>query len=300
VVKGRVEVSTEIGTARVGAAQEVRLASRKSPPGEVRLVTDMQKRFGWLTGLLSSPPAYVHWSFDLFDGTSVVDTGFHPGAKRFALRIVEHAARGVERADDVDSVKPYLIRGVYGRALELSDKVWGLSDYPGVGGAGARTVAGWIRLEEGAGGIVAWGDTHGNGRKWRVCINKTGREGTVGALRTEVANGRVIATTDLRDGRWHHVASVFVGGPGSNVESVLHYVDGVLEKPSWTLPMPIDTDTTSDAARTVRVAGSYGGAAWHGRAAIDEVYVFEKALTHTEVIWLMYGRPPRAAGRGAR
>jgi hypothetical protein len=56
-LEGRVEASTDEGTAEVGAGQEVRLARRTGPPGPVRDRADAEARFAWAEGLGKKPAA---------------------------------------------------------------------------------------------------------------------------------------------------------------------------------------------------------------------------------------------------
>jgi len=81
---------------------------------------------------------------------------------------------------------------------------------------------------------------------WKISCNIAAADGPLGALRVDFGEGFVIGTTDLRDGRWHHIASRFVGtdpqisrpetGSGEGSEStpdiathVRLFVDGELE-----------------------------------------------------------------------
>jgi len=50
VVEGAVEAATDAGAATVRESQEVLLIRRSSPPGNVRTISDAQKRFSWIEG----------------------------------------------------------------------------------------------------------------------------------------------------------------------------------------------------------------------------------------------------------
>lgn len=225
-------------------------------------------------------PASVHWSFDRFNqGRSWDASGVHP------LWL-----RGPEPADGGPTKR--LRRGVKGQALSFNGvNEFAESTYRGVSGNNPRSVAFWVRIPPDAShaypnGIVSWGN-HRQARKWQVCWNN-GDQGTVGALRVEFGDGYLIGTTDLRDGLWHHLAAVYLGGTDSDVAShVKLYVDGRLETLSGRRSQFIRTDTES--ARSIAVTLGRWLGNWPGkepfyfRGSLDEVFIFENALTPAQV-----------------
>jgi hypothetical protein len=225
-------------------------------------------------------PGSVHWSFDRFDLDESMDaSGVHPLWLRCA-------------GNRTPNPSTRLQRGVQGQALGFNGvDEYAESSYRGVSGNRPRSVAFWVRIPPDASytypnGIVSWG-THKQSRKWQVCWNN-GLQGTVGALRVEFGNGYLIGTTDLRDGLWHHLAVVFLGGDGSDVAShVKLYVDGRLETLSGRRSQFIRTDTESPQAIAVtlgRWLGNWPGKdPFHFHGALDEVYIFEDALTPAQV-----------------
>lgn len=225
-------------------------------------------------------PTSVHWSFDRFEGVETMDAGgVHP------LWLRNH--------DPVASNPSARLRnGVNGQALNFNGiNEFAETTYPGVSGNKPRSVALWVRIPPDASftypnGIVSWG-THRQSRKWQVCWNN-GDQGTVGALRVEFGDGYLIGTTDLRDGLWHHLTVVFLGGSGSDVAShVKLYVDGRLETLSGRKSQFIRTDTESPQAIAVTLGRWLGN--WPGKepfyfhGSLDEVYVFEDALAPAQV-----------------
>jgi len=121
--------------------------------------------------------------------------------------------------------------------------------YEGIGGNNARTIALWVKLTDPdppskAMSLVTYGARNANGRKWHFLINSGSNSGRVpGAVRTEAQGGNQTGSTDLSDGMWHHVASVFPGGAGGDNADVLHYVDGMLEDATGTTSQSINTGT---------------------------------------------------------
>ena len=103
----------------------------------------------------------------------------------------------------------------------------------------------------------------------------------------------MLGTTDLRDGRWHHVAAVAVkDGDGT---SVLLYVDGVLEAVKRNSIDRMETATRSGVSEKVRFGHQIYWEDFFMRGALDEVYVFESALSGDEIRMLMSGQIPRGA-----
>jgi hypothetical protein len=105
----------------------------------------------------------------------------------------------------------------------------------------------------------------------------------------------VIGSTDLRDGKWHHVAVVMY--PGSNPDvgkHVLLYVDGALDEVSQRALREIDTEignadhgvwlgrnVSHDGRKDRREDGGFF------RGSLDEVFIFGAALSSEEVRQLM-------------
>ncbi|MBI4582129.1 MAG: LamG domain-containing protein, partial [Planctomycetes bacterium] len=162
------------------------------------------------------------------------------------------------------------------------------SSHPGIGGAAPRTVSLWVRTTAAsAGPAVAWGSDDAPGGKWYVSLNADPQQGAVGAVRTDVGGGHIVGTTDVADGRWHHLASVFAG---ANVADVRHYVDGVLDPASHVAPSAVNT---VQGAQTVTIgAGLVGGTRIGFAGAIDEIRLDDRALTEALIAALAHP-PPR-------
>ncbi len=230
------------------------------------------------------PVPAVHWDFESWDGNRARSL-----AGPHELEIFRHDL----------STEPTLVEGPFGNALAFDgDGLTAISNYPGVGGTSARTVSFWIKLDpdvpgdqSNPNGILAWGSPQQT-RKWQVSWNTRSFEGTAGAPRVEFGNGYIVGSTDLRNGRWHHIAVVFLGGETTDVSThVRIYVDGRLEKSSGRRQQIIATDTTSKSARPL-VLGRYLGT-WNNResffyfnGSLGDVRVFEKALLPSQVVGL--------------
>ena len=229
-------------------------------------------------------PPSVHWSFDSWDGNTATD-----GASGHLLKLQQKNS----------SAAPDTLDGPFGRALHFDGQgTFARSDYQGVGGSQPRTVACWLRLQPNdasarpaPNGIIAWGVKRAAG-KWQLAWNQAPGQGTLGAPRVEFGDGFAIGSTDLRDGRWHHLAVVYLGGPKANIAThVRIYVDGHLESLTGRRQRRIDTDTSSATARPLMIGRHLGQAPGHEpfffEGDLDEVYVFEGPLLSGQIEHLM-------------
>lgn len=283
VIEGEVEVSTADRKAsnpsRILRQREaVRLGNGTMRPINFRADTPGERRKKHTRSL---PPS-VHWSLDTWDANATADA-----TRGHLLKLQQKKA----------STLPETLAGPFGQALHFDGNgTFASSDYPGVAGSQARTVACWLRIQPDPGrpqpnGIISWGVKRSH-EKWQLAWNHAQSQGTVGAPRVEFGDGFAIGSTDLRDGRWHHLAVVYLGGPGANVAThVRIYVDGHLEAITGRHQRRIDTNSVSGIARPLTM-GRYLGPA-PDRAALffegdlDEIHVFEGALLPGQISRLM-------------
>lgn len=232
-------------------------------------------------------PGFVHWSFDravssALSDTRFADTGIKTNGGRAFPAIVQ-----TKRLNSAVALVP----GKFGNAVQLNGQGGFIrTDLPGVPGQQPRTVAFWVRIppgtpSENSYSMISWG-TKTLGGKWQINWNAGyEKKGVVGAIRTEVEGGYSIGSTDLRDGRWHHVASVFLGGRDARPEThILHYVDGRLESTSATRSVVVDTLADGDQALPIVIGRRLeGDTAGTFKGLIDELYLFSEALTPGQI-----------------
>ncbi len=143
-----------------------------------------------------------------------------------------------------------------------------------------RTVSCWIKcpMHQPIGSIVKWGIPQKNSAKWRVVLNPDtqNENGQRGALRTEFGFGYVIGTTDLRDGKWHHIASVYDGSGYGSPDSIKLYVDGNPEAISAFKSNRINTITQDSDAVPLLIGKNFVG-------TIDELRIDSGVLPHSEI-----------------
>jgi hypothetical protein len=135
--------------------------------------------------------------------------------------------------------------------------------------------------------------------------NRNPTEGTIGVLRTDYGGGFAMGATPLRDGRWHHVAVVFV--PDENEDAtveVKQYVDGRFEGEGK--PSPPGTEVSEKFRE--QNASTIGDTIWLGcrignngprrdrfRGEMDELCIADHALAPQQIVALMKDNSPPAA-----
>ncbi|EDM29062.1 hypothetical protein LNTAR_14637 [Lentisphaera araneosa HTCC2155] len=283
VMSGEVEViSSETSYEHVALSQgqSTRLNSDGSPAnGQTFQVTQS------LPNLLEQRDlSYVHWPFDSAQlGWTPTSSGgdFHDRFK------AELKGKGGEDG-------PQFIEGAYGYALDFDgENDFAKTDFKGISGSRPRTVSFWVKIPVDAKqkenySFVSWGNSMETGQKWQIGWNALPESGTLGAIRTEFKNGYVIGETDLRDGRWHHIVSLFIGGDDADVAThVRHYVDGRLEAVSGFKRKKVSTNVDSIDSKPVTFGRKMDGSKWYLRAKLDELYIIDAAITPGQVRRLM-------------
>jgi hypothetical protein len=230
-------------------------------------------------------PDYVHWSFDTIDGGELPDEGTGIAGKKWAAR-----TRGVARSQG-----PEIVDGMIGKGLYFDGKGAFLeTDFAGVGKGDSRTVAFWVKVPDQAKldeayAMLGWGSFKYKGATWQISWNCVKKDGPLGRLRAGVHGGQVIGTTDLRDGRWHHVAIVLFGGENPDVAThVMLYVDGELEPTSRKAVRAIQTDLT-EGAKSVHIGknASSDKTKPFFRGWIDDVVISNEPLSTVQIRRIM-------------
>jgi hypothetical protein len=227
---------------------------------------------------VAAAPMVLSWSFDRPEGGEFPATGNHPD-RAMAMAVSSGILRRVDG-----------LSGGLALAMEPEDRL--VTRWTGILGSHPRTVCAWVRVPEDVDDreipvrLVYWGREEDDlaSEKWRVGLHAERlREGGVkGALRTEHGYGWVLGSTDLRDGRWHHIASVFQGGNDEdNTERIKLYVDGRLEAVSASQHHLIDTRP----GMTLRVGGE-------GRFDIARLTIMDHAVSEEEIARLASEHTP--------
>jgi len=253
----------------------------------------------------------VHWPMESVDapGSGTRTHGFADVDYALRFPVAPDAPDAPDAADAPLPELPKSVDGPFGQALFFDGAGrYAESHFRGIAGAKERTVAFWVKvpehfdLEQGY-SMLSWGQfaEENAGSVWQVSVNPDKRDGPVGRLRVGVHGGKAIGTTDLRDGRWHHLAVVLYGVPGREFgKNVLLYVNGELEPLSRRVLGVMDTQIGS-ADHGVWFGRDVTSAAHSGRffrGGLDEVYIFDAALTQEQVRELMErNQPPIGEGK---
>jgi hypothetical protein len=306
VLKGAVEAEPQVSHDRQVILLRENESRRFAQTG-VSKVSDSENKFARYTRPMPldrfAPIAgYVHWSFDELDGRMLkadVD-GLPTQSFDARLEAISPAALANANSD-----------GMRQKALKFDGHFFAKAQFPGMSGNDARTVAFWVRVPEDvklsdAYAFVAWraaSDKLG-ARPVHISWNRNPDEGTVGVLRTDYGRGYALGSTSLRDGRWHHVAVVFVPGDDANTPvEVKQYVDGKLEgegapsPPGSTGRVP---ELSAEEAATVNNIvwlgcrlGNSGPRRERFRGELDELFIANRAISAIEIVSLMKENQPR-------
>lgn len=244
------------------------------------------------------PENYLHWSFDAISPPDSLfpETGLRPQSTP------PYPASTVKLEHDASAA---LISGPFGSAVKLDGATVLSTRFPGYSGSSARTIAFWLLIppdtpDQYSYSILSWGaPAPHQGGKWQVAWN-VGKDnaGRKGAIRTEVQNGFSIGSTDLRDGKWHHVAIVFPGGKGASTRDIRYYIDGKLDPVTavWDKEVKTITDAPESFPLSLgyRVDDDNRKQFRSFRGSIDELYLFSCALLPSQIESLfLRNTPPR-------
>jgi ferric-dicitrate binding protein FerR (iron transport regulator) len=304
VLKGMIEAS-----ARDSAGERTIVLhekqSRHFASSGVSKVSDPEQKFARFSQPMAldhfhPATAYVHWSFDEPGGSVLKADNFGAALSAFDAR--------VEEASDT-VIETVRTEGRWQRALRFNGHLLAKAVLPGISGSSPHTVAFWVKVPEDAHlpnayAMVAWGMSSRKLGSHPVHIgwNRNPTEGTVGVLRTDYGGGFALGATPLRDGRWHHVAVVFVPGEESDAPvDVKQYVDGRFEGEGK--PSPPGTEISAKFSEEQTTA--LGDTLWLGcrvgingprrdrfRGEMDELCIANRVLEPQEIVQLMKTNTP--------
>ena len=173
---------------------------------------------------------------------------------------------------------PIFGEGKIGQAIGLD----GLGDYvnidgyKGVLGSSAITVTAWIKTTNtDTAAIVGWGPN--------VAGQRFGFRVDAGRLRLEHQGGNVQGDTAVNDGAWHHVAVTVQENVTISYPDVILYLDGADDTRPTTDADPVFNLTAADDVSIGR-RPSVDDRYFIGQ--IDDVRIYDRALTQEEVTWL--------------
>jgi len=159
--------------------------------------------------------------------------------------------------------------------------------------------------------MVVWG---AGKQSWRMRWNAEADAGVEGALRADYGKGYAVGSSDLRDGRWHHAALVFIGAepeksgknptkpegrdaassPADVATHMRLYVDGKLESLSGGRSERVVSTVSreEDGLSTFSLGGGGSFEGW-----LDEFYLLETAASPTTILKLYEQGVPLVDGK---
>ncbi|WP_051425991.1 sialidase family protein [Jiangella gansuensis] len=185
--------------------------------------------------------------------------------------------------DAVVSAAPRRVGGMVGSGLQLAgDYVEAPSDPALEFGEGPFTAAAWFRTDSTALQTIVWAHSNrASDAKWWIRL-----EPNLGRIRAHVNTGEenrfVPATGDYADGQWHHVALT------RSDDAVTVYVDGEARGSS----APVAGSVSAGALTGIRVGARVDGINNPLNGAVDDVWMFDRALSAAEIAALAAGDAP--------
>jgi len=170
------------------------------------------------------------------------------------------------------------IDGYDGDALEFDGVGYvQMKDYKGVLGTNAFSVSIWLKTSNMALQELVWWGTQTGGQRVEFRIHSNGH------VRMGNGSGQVESLTDVTDGQWHHVVATVADNAINSSNDIRIYIDGEDDTLESTDEDAFDITAGLDV--TIGWRPSQSDRALQG--SIDDVRIFDKALTQTEVEQIM-------------
>lgn len=286
VLKGKVH-ATALSGARSGETLSAGEARRLDVSGN--LATIPLEPGDFIPSLPEKLP-HLRWSFDDISGDRLSVSGTFPSSEKIHTTL---------RTNDF---LPHLVPGKHGMALSLNGRGdHAITDWPGFAGNRPRTVSFWVRLPAPKesyykiySGIVGWGNESDLtlNSKWKILAVQDARNGPA-FPRLSWGAVWLNGTTNLADGRWHHIAATSSGlkNPSGLPDAEL-YVDGVKEETSYgghvdlSASPTMDTDTIAKKSMPLIIGSDLNPAAenrLYFQGEIDELTIFDGHLPENEI-----------------
>lgn len=230
---------------------------------------------------------------ELPDDLPYLRLGFEPlGERRFKVSGTHPAVATITAFREREVITT---EGVLGEGVAFGENGSRVStDWQGTLGDAPRTLAMWLRLPADTSPrmyqtLAGWGDpTIGYAGKCELLVLQPNPDGPR-LLRLSFDQFLFTGTTDLADGRWHHVAAVYEGGLGSGEvrDRVRLYVDGRPEplhpKMTHVATLPKEPQTREGGFPLVIGDLPVLENVRTFQGSIDELVIFEAALNESRI-----------------
>ena len=170
---------------------------------------------------------------------------------------------------------------------------------PGVTGTAARTVSFWIHADADQGGvrstILSWGannSTATSGDRFDINLNHSDDYQLRGEFNASGVNFTTPGRSDLRGAGWVHCAIVIP--EGATVSQILGYIDGVPATPQISPEGSGGTAINTSPANDINIGNWTSNDSRQFRGVIDDVRIYNRALTAAEIAALASLTPDRA------
>jgi len=179
---------------------------------------------------------------------------------------------------------PQYVEGVFNQALEFdgTDDRVNIVGYKGVTGGNPWSIAAWFKTtsEGERRNLICWGAS-GGGNRVTVRIRHTQPD-----IQVASGAGQVDTARWVNDGEWHHLAvTVKANTTTVSYPDVIIYLDGQDDTEPSTDPDP--WNLVGDVDLAIGVRATHDNRYWLG--SIDEVMLYDKALTQEEIVRVMNG-----------
>ena len=170
------------------------------------------------------------------------------------------------------------IAGYDGGAMEFDGSGYvQMKDYEGVLGTHALSVSMWVKTSVTSLQQLLWWGTQSGGQRVEFRIHSNGH------IRMGAGNGQVEGTTDVTDGRWHHVAATVIDNATNSSTDIRVFVDGQDDTIESTDTDPFNL--TAGLGVTIGFRPSQGDRGLSG--AVDDVRIYDEVLTQSEIQQIM-------------
>lgn len=233
VMQGEVEASRSSGNSVVKVIREgSAFRADARPLSSLEAIPYAGDQFELTAGKWRDPAPVIVYRFDESNGATLIDSGNRKLGGPYDLNLMDSGAFDQQ---------PRRAPGLIGRSLVFeAGQTLATSLSSEFRLENAFTVSFWMKIPPRVGRrvndyVVGLGTEE---NAWEIgCQNYHGG----GRLITRFGNGFVVGSTDLADGKWHHVAVRFIGGEQVSFGSHVHlYVDGNLETLSNWHDAPIE------------------------------------------------------------
>jgi hypothetical protein len=208
-----------------------------------------------------TPGPVAHWKLDENTGTSAADASSNSNTGTLTNG-------------------PTWAPGKFGSGVKFdgSDDYINTADMNGVDGASQVTITGWFKRNA-VNSFVGVSKADDSSTRTQFLFANDG-------LAYFTIDGNY-GTVSSNDTNWHHVSFVFDGSQSGNSNRLKAYIDGIAQPLSFTGTIPA---TTSTVTNNFVIGRTYGAGWQYTQGQIDDVRIYNYALSEKQIVNVMNGR----------